>query len=204
MNRLKFSFLVAAALTIVSNNAQADVIAGPALPEFGGNFQVTGLRFEALVNSTLTGFVYQNQGKSDTIVLTDTAGNILQSVNTGSGVPSLSVAVNWALTAGQDYFLLQTTDSNERYGSFNQPLPSDTEIAIIKSGTFADSISLAVNDISFGNNQYWAAFNNISTTSAPISSVPEPSTWVMMMLGFGAVGFMAYRCRNQNAAFSAA
>jgi hypothetical protein len=65
-------------------------------------------------------------------VLTDTAGNVLQSVNTGAGAPSLSVAVNWALNAGQDYFLLQTADSNERYGNVDQPLPSDTEIAIIK------------------------------------------------------------------------
>jgi hypothetical protein len=29
-----------------------------------------------------------------------------------------------------------------------------------------------------------------------ISPVPEPSTWAMMILGFAAVGFMAYRRRN--------
>jgi hypothetical protein len=30
--------------------------------------------------------------------------------------------------------------------------------------------------------------------------VPEPSTWAMMILGFGGVGFMAYRRkRNENA-----
>jgi hypothetical protein len=33
------------------------------------------------------------------------------------------------------------------------------------------------------------------------SSVPEPSTWAMMILGFAGVGFMAYRRRNQTAAF---
>jgi hypothetical protein len=33
------------------------------------------------------------------------------------------------------------------------------------------------------------------------SSVPEPSTWAMMMLGFAGVGFMAYRRKRQAGAF---
>jgi hypothetical protein len=32
-----------------------------------------------------------------------------------------------------------------------------------------------------------------------ISTVPEPSTWAMMTLGFAGVGFMAYRRRHQTA-----
>ena len=35
-----------------------------------------------------------------------------------------------------------------------------------------------------------------------VSSVPEPSTWAMMIFGFAGVGFMAYRRRNQTAAFA--
>jgi hypothetical protein len=34
---------------------------------------------------------------------------------------------------------------------------------------------------------------------ATISSVPEPSTWAMMILGFMGVGFLAYRRKNQPA-----
>jgi hypothetical protein len=34
----------------------------------------------------------------------------------------------------------------------------------------------------------------------PISPVPEPSTWAMMILGFLGLGFMAYR-RKSTAAF---
>lgn len=34
---------------------------------------------------------------------------------------------------------------------------------------------------------------------ASIASVPEPSTWAMMMFGFAGVGFLAYRRRNQAA-----
>jgi hypothetical protein len=36
------------------------------------------------------------------------------------------------------------------------------------------------------------------------TSVPEPSTWAMMILGFFGIGFMAYRRRNQTVPLSAA
>jgi PEP-CTERM motif len=35
-------------------------------------------------------------------------------------------------------------------------------------------------------------------------AVPEPSTWAMMILGFCGVGFMAYRRKQNELAFSAA
>jgi hypothetical protein len=37
-----------------------------------------------------------------------------------------------------------------------------------------------------------------------IGSVPEPSTWAMMILGFAGVGFMAYRRKQNGPAFRAA
>ena len=36
-----------------------------------------------------------------------------------------------------------------------------------------------------------------------VESVPEPSTWAMMILGFAAVGFMAYRRKSQPALMAA-
>jgi hypothetical protein len=46
-------------------------------------------------------------------------------------------------------------------------------------------------------------FVDLSTVLTPTqqSAVPEPATWAMMILGFFGVGFMAYRRRNQTAAF---
>ena len=35
-------------------------------------------------------------------------------------------------------------------------------------------------------------------------SVPEPSTWAMMILGFGGIDFMAYRRSRKSAAIAAA
>ena len=39
--------------------------------------------------------------------------------------------------------------------------------------------------------------------TAMAGAVPEPSTWAMMILGFGGIGFMAYRRRNPSVAVAA-
>jgi len=44
-----------------------------------------------------------------------------------------------------------------------------------------------------------AAFVTYVTPHGPVSDVPEPSTWAMMILGFAAVGFLAYRRQNRTA-----
>jgi hypothetical protein len=36
-----------------------------------------------------------------------------------------------------------------------------------------------------------------------VSAIPESSTWAMMILGFCGLGFLAYRRKNQTAAFNA-
>ena len=36
-----------------------------------------------------------------------------------------------------------------------------------------------------------------------VASVPEPSTWAMMILGFAGVGFMAYRQKSKPALMAA-
>jgi hypothetical protein len=42
------------------------------------------------------------------------------------------------------------------------------------------------------------------TLSLPVSAVPEPSTWAMMILGFFGLGFMAYRRKQDGASFRVA
>jgi hypothetical protein len=42
------------------------------------------------------------------------------------------------------------------------------------------------------------------TLNATVGSVPEPSTWAMMILGFAGIGIMAYRRRNQSTALTIA
>jgi outer membrane lipase/esterase len=49
-----------------------------------------------------------------------------------------------------------------------------------------------------------AAHAVIADAFLVVAGIPEPSTWVMMFLGFACVGFMAYRRSNQPTALGAA
>ena len=54
---------------------------------------------------------------------------------------------------------------------------------------------LNFSDLPGGNGNIGNILDNVSIASA----VPEPSTWMMMVLGFAGVGFAAYRRRNNGA-----
>ena len=48
------------------------------------------------------------------------------------------------------------------------------------------------------------AFAGVTVDGTPVSGVPEPSTWAMMILGFAGVGLVTYRRRNQRSTLTAA
>ena len=48
-----------------------------------------------------------------------------------------------------------------------------------------------------------ASGNDFGIDNISISTVPEPSTWAMMILGFAGIGFMAYRRKSKPALMSA-
>lgn len=45
-------------------------------------------------------------------------------------------------------------------------------------------------------------FQNMSYNSVAVGAIPEPSTWIMMLAGFGAVGFAARRRRRVTVRFA--
>lgn len=57
---------------------------------------------------------------------------------------------------------------------------------------------------------YWdgihptAAAHEIIADAFVVAAIPEPSTWIMMVVGFASFGFVAYRRRQQPAALGAA
>src|SRR5262245_46904287 len=107
-SKLAGSILGLALTVVTSGLAGAAIIAGPNLPGLSNGWEVTGLEFKALSDSTLTGFTFQNRGKADTVVLTDINGNILNSISTPANTTSFVASVNWSLTSGNSYWLLQT------------------------------------------------------------------------------------------------
>jgi hypothetical protein len=184
------------ALAVIAYSADAAVIPGPTLTH-GYSSLAGGIGFEALTDLTLTNFTYQNQGMADTVVLTNSTGTVLDSLSIPEGASSYAATVSWALTAGDQYWLLQTDGPNGFYTLYGAPLPSNADIQIVQSGTFGSSVSDAIANagVVYIPNFYWANFNNITTTSA---ATPEASTWAMMLLGFIGLGSAGYRGMRKN------
>jgi len=135
-------------------------------------------------------------------------------VNTGGGhtpfVFNLDVAIpNSAVTGLAAPFTYPGGTTDTPWGTFTNgvnmtsqngiaggnPGPIDFNIAGI---TIADFVNNSLGHI------FAADLGSVSTgatgaVTGPggVSSVPEPSTWAMMILGFMGVGFMAYRRKSQ-------
>jgi hypothetical protein len=105
-------------------------------------------------------------------------------ISIAAGNPHQAVNVNWALTAGQSYFLVQFARGNALFTPYGQALPSDGDIKIVRSSVFGRGLGQALTDSSTPN-AYWADFNAITTSSA---AVPEPAGWALMILGMGLAG----------------
>jgi hypothetical protein len=188
------SLLVAVSFAVAGAGfARADVIAGPSLSAPDVDWQFSGIGFTANVNSYLTGFTFQNQGLADSVVLVDTTGDVLDSVGIPSDTPSDIVSVNWQLTAGDQYYLLQSTSSNSLFTSYSGVSPSDGQITLTDTGIFSGSADSS----RFGirGNQEWAAFNDVTTVPAGASPVPEPDLGFALGSGLVVLGVWRKRCR---------
>jgi len=54
-----------------------------------------------------------------------------------------------------------------------------------------------INQLVIGSYSETADFANVTLTNDQVAAVPEPSTWAMMVLGFGGLGFLAYRRKDR-------
>jgi hypothetical protein len=178
--------------------AQADVLTGPSLTAGVNSRAYTGIGFTANIDSTLTSFVFQNTGMADTISLYDPLGNVLDSIDIASGDKSFTAVVNWSLTSGDKYYLLSDTANNAYYGNWNLGTPSDTEITLNQTGVFSTCAPSTSCVFAIADTTYWAAFNNITTTS--VSPVPEPPVYAMLVAGLALLGWQARRNKARKGA----
>ena len=78
---------------------------------------------------------------------------------------------------------------------FPSPDAYDTAGFVANVG-WAPSVTAAA--YSFTPGVWWQPTEGAAPAAGrPVSGVPEPSTWAMMILGFAGIGFMAYRRRSQ-------
>jgi len=198
---IDLAILTVTAGTLSVGPVLADTIVGPPLNQDSSGYQYSGLGFTANVNSTLTGFTLQNQGLADEVVLVDPLGNILDSVPIPAMTPSDTVSgLNWSLTKGDQYYLLQSTSSNSLFTDWGKPALSDTQITLTDTGDFSYVIQSA--DFVLGGGagdgtETWAAFNNIATVSG-VSSVPEPGYFALMFPAAIAIIWRAKGRRKNN------
>jgi hypothetical protein len=172
----------AAAMALVAlsaSAARADVIAGPTLNQNDSGYAVSGIGLMPEANTTLTSFTFQNQGLADVIDLVDASGDILDSAVIPAGAPSDTVPVNWALTNGVQYYLLQTTYDNGLFAPWGM-LVECTDVCLTDTGVFSPAFSLDVTGSFTQGFAFWADFNNITTASG---SVPEPASSLLILPG---------------------
>ena len=182
------------------HGAIADVITGPTLNQ-NATDQYSGLMFSATVNAYLQGFVFQNQGAADQVELGLVSTNpangalyvsaVMGTISVPADTPSFTASnLSWQMEAGSTYVLVGETSNNAKFAFYSGFPTSDGQISIF-TGVFSfDLDSIAT------QTDAWGGFNNINTTAA---SVPEPSSFFLVILSAVAGFFGWRRARHRNA-----
>jgi hypothetical protein len=128
-------------------------ITGPTLSSTITGWPNAGLRITALKNTTLTGFVVNNQGAADTVSLTDTGGTVLQSLSTPASDTAYTASVSWTLTSGTSYDLILANGSNGMWTSYSSFPQSSTGLEVVDT----------VNSTQTLEPSYWFTFTSLTT-----------------------------------------
>lgn len=156
--------------------------------------------------STGTAFPPAYQPPNSDIVGLNTAGNSTLTFSTP--VTNLFLAlVSWnanTVSFSQPFVTVTPLSETNYWGSGTLPASgtsfsstSSNEVAGVLEFTGPIS-SLTINTTT---DEYWHGFT-VGFDTLAARAVPEPSTWVMMLLGFGAIGFAMRRKRAEAVATS--
>ncbi len=203
---MKLTFAAAAmalGFTVFSAEAQAGVVmdisqvGGDVVATASGTLNLEGLSFLAHDNGAENAFVFPTFGAvgvgpapSDT---DEYGSGISGPANFGTGIRT------GASSGAGDAFVL-----NAFTGSLFVPRDYVSGSALSGSATFAGA-TLASLGIAPGAYVYsWGSGANADTFTIDIApTVPEPSTWALMLVGFGGLCFAAYkRPRGQRASLA--
>jgi len=130
----------------------AQPIAGPTFDQMTGGHANAGIAIVPSRNTTLTSFTVMNQSMADTINLTDSVGNILQTLAIPAGTPTYQAVVSWPLVAGTTYHLVTQLPSNGRWTSA-PPYPVAGSSLAVTAGWMDNASQTA----------YWFSFLNLVT-----------------------------------------
>ncbi len=161
--------------------APFDILVGR---DSASNFTAAWTHSYAAIADTITGASVQ-LGLFD--VDGDVAGDQVASF-TLNGI-DLTAALNAAVNA-------KTFTGDSKYGIYDVALSADTYAALADGElSFALALSGPARNV-LGSTQFNAAILDYSSVTVTTGAVPEPATWAMMALGFGALGGMMRRSRQ--------
>jgi hypothetical protein len=224
--KFKLAFLAAATALVTASGAQADTIysnfgstpptfneslgygvsgslaGGPGT--FGAEFTVPGTG-----NAVVTGvdvalqhiLILGSNGVADASFWTASAGlpstqvggsfAVTATDNSPPAVASINIT-GVTLTGGQSYFLILAPSDNFTH----------VDWFANNQGVVDGIADIGFGWISIGANAATPVFD-VTGTLPPVTAVPEPSTWAMMLLGFAGLGFAGYRASRRTAAHAA-
>ena len=167
---------------------------GNVVPFNGGTSLQNGLAIEGLNESYVgaptgkPGFGSQGSGYYTTVNLQSLTPNF--SVNVGQ-----STVFDGANTSSTPttYRLVLNTNTPNWTAEF---LVNGVQVG--GTGTFTPTNPAGINQLAIDTYNEGADFANVTLTDQPaVAAVPEPATWAMMVLGFGGLGFLAYRRKDR-------
>ena len=136
--------------------------------------------------------------------VTVTPPDLMYGLGTGASMlPGSGVTKSWTATDGDKF-----TETLTMVDSINRK--TTNAITVTLSGTVSDTASVFVDTpifLIFSANQAGGPGHAISamfTDTTNIAPIPETSTWAMMALGFGALGYAASRRRKADIAMLSA
>lgn len=152
----------------------------------------------------------------ETMTISGSSGTFGNSqVDCGLGIASCAFISTFNFLTPTGFNLADATISTSALGTsnidFTSVMLNSTAFTLTPTGTFEFGSMAAINLTAGTNNVLTVRGQNTGSsafsgtlTFAAASAVPEPSTWAMMLLGFGAVGFSTRRALKRTGLTQAA
>jgi hypothetical protein len=185
---------VAAALGLATLGGRADAAVVIDIFQSGANVEVTG---SGTINLTDLTPVFSSPG---TAAVIPSAAAVIVGLNSNVDVYT---GISGPASFGSGGETIASSGSGDIFGIDEGTLgvpEGYTGTALSGSSTY-DGQTLTMLGLKPGTYVYtWGSGADADSLTVNISSVPEPSTWAMMLIGFAGLGFAAYRARNRMAA----
>jgi len=165
---------------------------GDAFASFTDELTVGASSVTATFTSTLEGTFIGGWGQSEVRMYDLAGGSDLLGITSfiSSGAPSETFTRVVTLLAGHSYLLYDAMEANANANASDGPHGSDNELADLTN------TGLLYIDTPDGGITFLSG-HDYSTNAGSSGSVPEPSTWAMMILGFIGIGALAYRRKSR-------